>query len=84
MQATFMLKAYRNDKQFKERWHLRYSLKEKGFSQQDWVERLNIWKILLAEMLESNYSSLKTPVKVNETSNTDPSCNPKLYFKDYV
>lgn len=83
MQATFMLKAYRSDEQSKERWHLRYSLKEMDFSQQDW-DRLNMWKILLAEVWESNYSSLKTPVTVNETSNTDSSCNPKLYFKDYV
>lgn len=83
MQATFMLKAYRSDEQSKERWHLRYSLKEMDFSQQDW-DRLNMWKILLAEVWESNYSSLKTPVMVNEISNTDSSCNPKLYFKDYV
>lgn len=83
MQATFMLKAYRSDEQSKERWHLRYSLKEMDFSQQDW-DRLNMWKILLAEVWESNYSSLKTLVTVNETSNTDSSCNPKLYFKDYV
>lgn len=36
MQAIFMLKAYWSDEQSKERWHLRYSLKEMDFSQQDW------------------------------------------------
>lgn len=36
MQATFILKAYWSDEQSKERWHLRYSLKEMDFSQQDW------------------------------------------------